>query len=314
MAFFERAIPHETLHHLADVLVRRFIQRHDVYAQQLDDGRYICVHEPLTYALIKAHLSGTITLGSYLLAEDNTARYLVLDADDEPSWERVRQMADGLRECGIPSYLEQSRRGGHLWFFFQRPIQAALARSFAHTLIERHQLPPIEVYPKQDTLKDGPGSLIRLPFGIHRASGQRYGFVDPEGHRLAPTIRAQIALFEHVATVPNVHLRSLERPDFGPPNPVAPMASVEEGAPVSERIKGAISVFDFVSRYVALSDGGVGSCPFHDDKHPSFSVNRERNYWSCFAGCGGGSVIDFWMKREECDFKTAVTQLAQMLL
>ena len=29
------------------------------------------------------------------------------------------------------------------------------------------------------------------------------------------------------------------------------------------------------------------------DLHPSFGVNTEGNYWHCFAGCGGGSVIDF---------------------
>jgi DNA primase len=55
-------------------------------------------------------------------------------------------------------------------------------------------------------------------------------------------------------------------------------------------------------------------CPFHNDQHPSLGVNAEKNYWYCFAGCGGGSVIDFWMKWRGCDFKTAVTELAGMVL
>jgi putative DNA primase/helicase len=31
---------------------------------------------------------------------------------------------------------------------------------------------------------------------------------------------------------------------------------------------------------------GRASCPFHDDEHPSFSVNRETGLWICHAGCG----------------------------
>jgi DNA primase len=49
-------------------------------------------------------------------------------------------------------------------------------------------------------------------------------------------------------------------------------------------------------------------------------VNDEKGYWKCFAGCGGGSVIDFYMQYQEqvlgreCDFKAAVGELAEMLL
>ncbi len=53
---------------------------------------------------------------------------------------------------------------------------------------------------------------------------------------------------------------------------------------------------------------------FHDDHHASFGVNDEGNYWHCFAGCGGGSVIDFWMKWRKCDFTTVVRELAKVLL
>lgn len=70
----------------------------------------------------------------------------------------------------------------------------------------------------------------------------------------------------------------------------------------------------FVTRYVPLSEKGRGLCPFHDDQASSFAVNDEGNYWSCFAGCGGGSIIDFWMRRQNCDFQTAIRELATMLL
>lgn len=36
-----------------------------------------------------------------------------------------------------------------------------------------------------------------------------------------------------------------------------------------------------------------GCCPFHDDKHPSFSVNLNTGQWKCHAGCGSGNVFTF---------------------
>ena len=79
-----------------------------------------------------------------------------------------------------------------------------------------------------------------------------------------------------------------------------------------ERVKKAIPVKDYVSEYVTLK-GNVGHCPFHDDQKKSFGVNEEGNYWHCFAGCGGGSIIDFYMKMESVDFNTAVNELADKL-
>ena len=43
------------------------------------------------------------------------------------------------------------------------------------------------------------------------------------------------------------------------------------------------------------------------------SVNEKENYWNCFSGCGGGSVVDFWMKMNNMDFKEAVNDLAERL-
>jgi hypothetical protein len=76
----------------------------------------------------------------------------------------------------IPSYLETSRRGGHLWLFFEAKIPGKLAKGFGLALAKKHQL-HLEVFPKQEKLNQGPGSLIRVPFGIHRKTGLRYEFV-----------------------------------------------------------------------------------------------------------------------------------------
>jgi hypothetical protein len=239
----------------------------------------------------------------------------VIDADDEEQYTQMVRMATSLRCLGLPSYLERSRRGGHIWLFFEEPVQGKDARIFGKGLIASHGLPEeIELYPKQDTLGDGPGSLIRLPFGVHRKDGNRYGFVHPSGEKLAPLLRDQIPLFYNPQTVSEVAFDEfwcigqpvLKKPEFTP--------TKASGDTLSEQIKAAITVPEFVGQYVELTQAGRGHCPFHDDKNRSFSVNAEKNYWHCFSGCGGGSVIDFWMRYKDLEFVNAEGELAKMLL
>lgn len=55
----------------------------------------------------------------------------------------------------------------------------------------------------------------------------------------------------------------------------------------------------------------VTKCCFHDDKTPSLSVNQERKVWKCHPCDIGGSVIDFVMLKEGCDFKEAIARLTK---
>lgn len=53
-----------------------------------------------------------------------------------------------------------------------------------------------------------------------------------------------------------------------------------------------------------------GVCPFHKDTiKPNFFIYTQTNTWFCFAGCGGGDVISFVMKLNDCSFKEAVEKL-----
>ena len=299
---------------LAAGLAKTFISRWDIHARQMDDGSYLCIHKPLLVSHLVAHLKGEITLGAYLLDQSSQVRYIVLDADSGEQMERLVIASASLAERGIPSYLEASRRGGHLWLFFSHPISGKEARRFGRRLLNSHNLTEVELFPKQDQAKDGPGSLIRLPFGFHRKTGMRYDFLTPQLKPLAESLPDQIHLLCAPETVPDGFFQSFLMHES--PQLEKPLFATVEGltGPLSKRIKDSISVLDFISRYVVLSPTGRGHCPFHDDQHASFAVNTEGNYWSCFAGCGGGSLIDFWMKYQNCDFKTAVRELANMLL
>ncbi len=319
----EQAFTDYELSPLVGVLARKFISRWDMYPQQLGNGRWLTVHEPLHVGLLQAHLRGKVTLGAYLLDEQSRGRFLVLDADDDERWQRLQGVAQKLETENIASYLETSRRGGHLWLFFDQPQPGQAIRWFGQGLLASQGVPPkqVELYPKQDELDDGPGSLIRLPFGIHRKSGQRYGFMTLEGNPLAPTLRQQLQLLGRAETVPirffelvgdkgrEVGAEHRKRQTSQPQ--IATKNAAVGGLP-SERIKTAVSVHDFVSQYVELSPSGMGLCPFHDDTYPSLSVNAEGNYWHCFTCGTGGSVIDFWMQWQDCDFVTAVAELVLM--
>jgi hypothetical protein len=298
-------------------LANRFIQRWDIHSRQLDDGRYICFHEPLTMDHILAHLLGDITLGIYLLTERSEARFVVIDVDDEKGLERLLSLATDLASEEIPAYLEESRRGSHLWLFFDKAVRGSAARAFTQGLLTTHQVDNVEIFPKQDELSGGPGSLIRMPFGVHRLTGYRYGFVDTNGKPLAPTILKQIHILSSPLTVQKDEFDKYQ--SYSPAIPKKIDCILFQGANsvLSERIKNSITVMDFVGRYVDLSTtgaGAIGHCPFHDDHRPSFGVNDNDNYWHCFAGCGGGSIIDFWMKKRDCDLVTAITELARLLL
>jgi DNA primase len=58
---------------------------------------------------------------------------------------------------------------------------------------------------------------------------------------------------------------------------------------------------------------GFMVCPFHGDTDASLKVYKGTGGWHCF-GCGkGGSVVDFVMEQEGCDFRTAVAAIDKAL-
>lgn len=72
-------------------------------------------------------------------------------------------------------------------------------------------------------------------------------------------------------------------------------------------------VVDLVNSRVPLRKAGKdyqACCPFHDEKTPSFTVSREKQFYHCF-GCGAhGSAIGFLMDFEHQGFREAVEELA----
>jgi DNA primase len=76
-----------------------------------------------------------------------------------------------------------------------------------------------------------------------------------------------------------------------------------------------VDIVDVVNTRVPLKKTGrdfQARCPFHDEKTPSFTVSREKQFYHCF-GCGAhGSAIGFLMEYDHMGFVEAVEDLASL--
>ena len=70
---------------------------------------------------------------------------------------------------------------------------------------------------------------------------------------------------------------------------------------ICEKIREEIPVEDVIREFGGDLDRHLKmKCPFHDDHHPSFSVDKKRNKWHCFVCEEDGSSIDYVMKIMGC--------------
>ena len=209
----------------------------------------------------------------------------------------------------MPSYLETSRRGAHLRVFFAQPAPPAHVRSW----LLPYCPPGVEFYPKQDGLTPAVplGSLVRLPLGIHRLTGERYPFVRVVNGSSVPVASSLSDLLQWFAAV--------QRVSVPVPSLVAATVQGSHQSSIPFKKSGAssnaaspITIRDWcmqqdpyavIGRYVALTEKGSGCCPFgahhaHGrDRHPSFYVYRPVSpdvcCWYCHTWKQGGSLFDF---------------------
>jgi len=139
--------------------------------------------------VIEDHLRGGIVAGIYPILPDEACYFLAMDFD-EAGWQNDISMVRAVcAEFNIPVAVErsQSGNGGHVWFFFENRISAALARKFGTALVtfsmnRRHEIrfkSYDRLFPSQDTMpKGGFGSLIALPFQKSARKNNNSEFVD----------------------------------------------------------------------------------------------------------------------------------------
>ncbi|MEX0678437.1 MAG: DNA primase [Pirellulales bacterium] len=80
-----------------------------------------------------------------------------------------------------------------------------------------------------------------------------------------------------------------------------------------QRIRQAIDIVDLVGGYLPLRREGrafKALCPWHDDTHPSLTVNPERQSFRCWVCDIGGDIFSFVMRMEGVEFPEALAMLA----
>ncbi len=213
-----------------DKFLNKFIDlfsgRENLYALQHVDasGRtgYRPVREKLDAEILMSHLNGELTAGIYPVCTDNSVRFMAFDIDiskhyilnsDDAEIERkleeagtlALQIAAKLTSLSVYPLIEFSgNKGYHVWIFFEKPIQAAIAIKFAEIILAKVDLKAyehigVEVFPKQSRVGEGGiGNLIKLPLGVHLKTGKRCNLLDIK--TLNPVNDNQKTLMEAVFT------------------------------------------------------------------------------------------------------------------
>jgi hypothetical protein len=278
-----------------------FVGRRDDYAIQLSSGRYRRAKQPLTISDVYDHLLGVRTYGTYIIDASGRCRFAVIDADTDDGLDRLWQIQDQLAAQGIVSYVERSRRGGHLWVFFTCPAPASQVRAW----LLQYCPSDMEFYPKQDE-GQGYGSLIRLPLGVHRKSGQRYPFVERGAAGLVSltlTDEQRVTWLASIRRVEVPQLALVQNPPTSEHTPTSQLQRTTNGPSPIRQWNASQDHYQVIGRYVSLNKNGVGQCPFGEhhtggkDTQASFKVyepGAPGGYcWYCYTWQQGGSLFDF---------------------
>jgi hypothetical protein len=158
----------------------------DAYSVQQENGKYLPARAELTDSVLRAHLEGAATIGTYIghVVDGKTvARTLCFDVDsgEEVALDEIQRIKTALvEELGVPDSclgIEFSgRKGYHLWLPLTDPRPNHELRRVGRAALFLAGV-KCEVYPKQDEVKDL-GNLVKLPGGVHRLTGNHNDFID----------------------------------------------------------------------------------------------------------------------------------------
>ena len=81
-----------------------------------------------------------------------------------------------------------------------------------------------------------------------------------------------------------------------------------------EDLRNHADIVAVIQDYVTLRKVGntfKGLCPFHNEKTPSFNVNRDKGFFHCFGCSTSGDVFKFLELHDKIGFGDAVKLVAQ---
>ena len=185
-----------------------FIGREDLYAHEemeANGRRHIeTIPDPITEDIVNRHLSGEETVDTYVMRNNETVHYMVIDIDiskrillelqgkEIPSKylleasNTAKNVMEGLRKLGLTGYCEFSGyRGYHVWIFFSEWIPVRYVYSLEEVIAAKVKDFPsaitIEFFPWKSRRKTkDPGQAIKLPYGMHLIGKKRSYFCDDQ--------------------------------------------------------------------------------------------------------------------------------------
>ena len=189
-----------------DVYFENFVGREDTYVEEAADrnNRRTCrqVLEPLDDEVLKKHISGQMTVGTYVQRCNATAKFLVIDIDiskkvlleagytKEAMWPYMLKAAGlaarferELRALGLTGYIEESGfRGYHIWVLFTEWIPVRYVHLLEEIVEEKAgEIEPeisVEYFPNKTRVNQNkPGQTIKIPFGFYIRSGRQSRFL-----------------------------------------------------------------------------------------------------------------------------------------
>ena len=192
------------------------VGREDLYAHEemeANGRRHIeTIPDPFTEDIVKRHLSGEETVDTYVMRNNETVHYMVIDIDiskrillelqgkEIPSKylleaaKTAKKVMECLRKLGLTGYCEFSGyRGYHVWIFFSEwipvryvySLEEVIAAKVKNLLEEGTKEAPsantIEFFPWKSRRKTKePGQAIKLPYGMHLIGKKRSYFCDDQ--------------------------------------------------------------------------------------------------------------------------------------
>ncbi len=160
-----------------------FINRDDCYPLQKEGvNEYFVIKKPISDDLIKKHLEGRATIGSFQIDnKTNKVKWICFDFDGDldTELEKAKRLYSKLKDKGFSPLIEFSgRRGYHIWLFLEE-TNAKDAKKFATDISKDAGVS--DIYPKQEKIDlSGFGGQVKIPLGIHRASGKRSYFLNDD--------------------------------------------------------------------------------------------------------------------------------------
>lgn len=198
-----------------------------------------------------------------------TCLWVDIDIAHDKPFKSIKRALKLLRRFKLkPTMVVKSGHGLHVYWCFKEPVtlEVSRAKELLRSLAERIG---------GDLQSAEPARLLRMP--------GTFNWKQKNAKKLCKVICLK----------PNRRYRLTQ---------LKKQLSVAKKEPQKSEIKNPQDYFEFFTRHVkelrkTSTLQAMGSCPFHDDKNPSWSLRTSDGVWHCFGCARSGNAVSFCLQR-----------------